>query len=158
MDTTSAPDGGQTAPPSTATPPGMLAGVSLEQGFNQLIGLSFDVVSGDEVVVHLPIEPFLHQPYGIVHGGVWCTMVETAASIGAAAWFGDRGSVVGVANHTNFLRAAREGVVTGTATPIHRGRLQQLWMVEITDADGRLLARGEVRLQNLASADSLGRS
>ena len=132
-------------------------GVS-DQGFNQLVGMEVERVSGDEVVIRLPIAGHLHQPYGIVHGGVWCSVVETAASMGAATWWGERGNVVGVANHTNFLRAVREGVVVARATPVHRGRLQQLWLVEITDGDGKQVARGEVRLQNLESAESLGRS
>jgi 1,4-dihydroxy-2-naphthoyl-CoA hydrolase len=128
-----------------------------DQGFNGLVGMDIEKVTGDEVVIRLPIGPHLHQPYGIVHGGVWCSVVETAASIGAGTWLGERGSVVGVSNHTNFLRAVREGVVVARATPVHRGRLQQLWLVEITDEDGRQVARGEVRLQNLESSDDLGR-
>jgi uncharacterized protein (TIGR00369 family) len=90
------------------------------------------------------------QPYGIVHGGVYCSGVETTASIGAALWYGERGKVVGVANHTNFLRAAGDGRLTATATPIHRGRSQQLWLVLVNDESGHDIARGEVRLQNLA--------
>ena len=78
-------------------------------------------------------------------------MVETAASIAAALWIGDRGKVVGVSNQTDFLRAVSEGELTAVATPIHRGRLQQLWSVEIHDEDERLIARGQVRLQNIAS-------
>ncbi|MGH3311005.1 MAG: PaaI family thioesterase, partial [Streptomyces sp.] len=111
----------------------------------------------DRTVVTCEITPELLQPYGIVHGGVYCSLVETAASVGAAVWFGDRGNVVGVSNHTNFLRALRAGTVTATATPIHRGRTQQLWLVTVTDDEGRDIARGEVRLANLASADELGR-
>jgi uncharacterized protein (TIGR00369 family) len=78
--------------------------------------------------------------------------VETAASIGAALWLGDRGQVVGVSNHTDFLRAIRAGEVTARATPIHRGRTQQLWLVEIRDEADKLVARGQVRLQNMAEA------
>lgn len=121
----------------------------IPDGFNRTLGLSFEETGPDRVVVGLEIRPELLQPYGIVHGGVWCSMVETAASVGAALWFGERGRVVGVANHTNFLRAIGEGRVTGVATPIHRGRTQQLWLVEIRDRDDRLVARGEVRVQNL---------
>src|SRR3954452_637073 len=128
----------------------------MEDGFNGLLGTRFETVTGDEVVLRMTIEPKHHQPYGIVHGGVWCSLVETAASIGAGTWLGERGSGVGVSNHTDFLRAAREGDVTVRATPIHRGRLQQLWLVEITDEQGRLNARGQVRLQNLETADRLG--
>jgi uncharacterized protein (TIGR00369 family) len=112
----------------------------------------------DEVVIRMPVTSDHHQPYGIVHGGVWCSLVETAASMAAATWLGEKGSVVGVSNHTNFLRAVRAGEVVAHATPIHRGRLQQLWLVEIADDQGRKVARGEVRLQNLEaeSADRLG--
>jgi uncharacterized protein (TIGR00369 family) len=57
--------------------------------------------------------------------------------------------VVGVHNGTDFYRAAREGEMTSVATPVHRGRLQQVWLVETSDEQGRLVARGQVRLQNL---------
>jgi len=126
-------------------------------GFNKAIGLQFSEVSADRVVASCEVTPDLLQPYGIVHGGVYCSMVEATASYGAAIWFGDRGHVVGVANHTNFLRALRGGSVTAVATPIHRGRTQQLWQVVVTDDTGRDIARGEVRLANLASAENLGR-
>jgi 1,4-dihydroxy-2-naphthoyl-CoA hydrolase len=55
-----------------------------------------------------------------------------------------------VSNQTDFLRAVRDGRLTATGMPIHRGRLQQLWAVEIRDARDRLVARGQVRLQNIA--------
>jgi uncharacterized protein (TIGR00369 family) len=126
-------------------------------GFNKTLGTEFLEVTPDRVVLRCPIAPHLHQPYGIVHGGVYCSLVETAASIAAGTWLGDRGNVVGVANHTNFIRATREGTLTATATPVQRGRTQQLWQVEIVDESERLVARGEVRLANLTSADGLGR-
>ncbi len=128
------------------------------RGFDQTLGLVFDRHDGDEVVARLPITPALHQPYGILHGGVYCSVVETTASVGAALWFGERGNVVGVANHTNFLRAVREGELTVRATPVQRGRTQQLWTVDIHDDQGRLVARGEVRLANVANADRLGQA
>jgi uncharacterized protein (TIGR00369 family) len=118
-------------------------------GFNALLGMRFDRVEPDGVSISMDVRPDLLQPYGIVHGGVWCSVVETAASVAAARWFGDRGRVVGVSNHTDFLRAIGGGSVTATASPIHRGRLQQLWLVEIRDDSERLIARGEVRIQNL---------
>ena len=64
---------------------------------------------------------------------------------------------VGVNNSTDFLRSVREGVLVGEATPIHRGRTQQLWDVSVTrEEDGKLVARGRVRLQNIADASVLG--
>ncbi|WP_420800512.1 PaaI family thioesterase [Micromonospora chalcea] len=125
---------------------------NLTGGFVALLGLTFDEVSGDRVMIRWKVRPELHQPYGIQHGGVYCSVVETAASIGGALWLGDKGNVVGVSNQTDFLRAVRDGELTAVGTPVHRGRSQQLWLVEITDADGRLVARGQVRLQNLTAS------
>ncbi|MEU7617861.1 PaaI family thioesterase [Micromonospora rifamycinica] len=122
----------------------------MTDGLVGLLGLTFDEASGDRVVIRWKVRPELHQPAGILHGGVYCTVVETVGSVGGTLWFGDRGSVVGVSNQTDFLRAVREGELVAVGTPVHRGRSQQLWQVEITDAEGRLVSRGQVRLQNLA--------
>jgi uncharacterized protein (TIGR00369 family) len=124
--------------------------------FVELLGLRFDEVSGDRVVISWDVTPALHQPYGIVHGGVHASVIETAASVAAATWLGDRGQGVGVNNSTDFLRAVREGTLRAVAEPLHRGRLQQLWLVEIRDETERLVARGQVRLQNITDADRLG--
>ena len=119
-------------------------------GYLTWLGLEMLDVSGDKVVAAWDVRPDHHQPYGIVHGGVHCSVIESVASVGAACWLGDRGKVVGVSNQTDFLRAVRDGRLTATGLPIHRGRLQQLWAVEIRDAEDRLVARGQVRLQNTA--------
>ena len=118
-------------------------------GYLTWLGLEMLDVSGDKVVAAWDVRPDHHQPYGIVHGGVHCSVIESVASVGAACWLGDRGKVVGVSNQTDFLRAVRDGRLTATGLPIHRGRLQQLWAVEIRDAEDRLVARGQVRLQNV---------
>ena len=121
--------------------------------FTDYLGIEFTELTGDRVVATWEAQPKHHQPYGIVHGGVHCSVVETLASVGAALWFGERagaqGKVVGVNNNTDFYRAVTEGVLTSTATPVHRGRSQQVWVVEGVDADGRMVSRGQVRLQNL---------
>jgi 1,4-dihydroxy-2-naphthoyl-CoA hydrolase len=116
--------------------------------FVRWLGLEMVEASSDKVVAAWDVRPDMLQPYGIVHGGVHCSVIETVASYAAALWFRE-GQVVGVANQTDFLRAARDGRLTATGTPIHRGRLQQLWLVEIRDATDRTVARGQVRLQNL---------
>jgi len=123
-------------------------------GFAGQLGLTFEQLDGDGVVAHWEAAPHLHQPYGIVHGGVHCTVVETLGSIAGALWWGDRGQVVGVGNSTDFYRAVSTGALTSKATPVHRGRSQQVWLTETHDEDGRLVSRGQVRLQNLASPPS----
>jgi uncharacterized protein (TIGR00369 family) len=142
-----------TETPAAGSPHGSL-GVDITGNFVAQLGVEFVEATGDRVVATWVARPELHQPYGIVHGGVHCSVIETLASIGAALWFAEQqpdGKVVGVNNNTDFYRAVREGTLTSTATPLHRGRSQQVWVVETTDADGRLSARGQVRLQNLGS-------
>ena len=124
----------------------------LHGGFTKLVGLRFAEVSADRVVLTCPVTADLHQPYGLVHGGVHATLAETAASVGAALWLGDRGKVVGVSNPTDFLRAVRGGELRAEATPLARGRSTQLWQVEIRDEQRRLVAHAKVRLQNLTGA------
>jgi uncharacterized protein (TIGR00369 family) len=118
-------------------------------GLNKALGFEFEEVGPDRVVATWTVAPHHLQEYGIVHGGTYCAVIESTASLGAAVWFMDRGRVVGVANNTNFLRSVREGRLTAVATPVHRGRSQQLWQVAVQDEQDRLVARGEVRLQNL---------
>jgi len=94
------------------------------------------------------------QPMGLVHGGVYSSMIESMASVAAYTWLnasGNGGNVVGVNNNTDFLRSISSGTVYGRAEPIHRGRRQQLWLVTVTDDNDRVVARGQVRLQNLDS-------
>ena len=124
----------------------------LQRGFLKLVGLRIEQASGDRVVLTCPVTPDLHQPFGLVHGGVYATLAETAASVGGSLWFGDQGKVVGVSNHTDFLRAVRRGALRAEATPLARGRTTQLWQVEIVDEQGRLIAHAKVRLQNLSEA------
>jgi uncharacterized protein (TIGR00369 family) len=119
-------------------------------GLDATLGFDYVELTPDRVVVTWDVTPALHQPFGILHGGVHCAAVEGAASLGAALWWGERGHVVGVANQTDFLRSVRDGRLTATATPVHRGRSQQLWQVDIRDEQQRLVARGQVRLQNLS--------
>ena len=123
---------------------------SVVEGFAERAGFEIIEADGDRVILEWELTPGHLQPDGIVHGGVYCAAVETAASVGAALWFGPRGRVVGVNNNTDFLRAVSAGRMRATATPLHRGRSQQLWQVVVTDDEQRAIARGQVRLQNLS--------
>jgi 1,4-dihydroxy-2-naphthoyl-CoA hydrolase len=126
--------------------------------FNDALGLTFSEKTPDRVVVQLALGPQHLQPFGIPHGGVYCALHETAASAAGFAWANrDRAPgepevpVVGANNSIDFLRQAKVGdTITTTATPIHRGRTQQLWRVESVDQDGRLIAQGQLRLANLS--------
>jgi len=117
------------------------------KGFDAAMGFRYVCASRDEVVVEYDVHAIHKQPYGIVHGGVHCGVIEAVCSTGAAMDAMPRGqSVVGIENHTSFVRAVRGGTLTVTATPITRGRRVQLWEAVCRDAGGKVVATGRVRL------------
>jgi uncharacterized protein (TIGR00369 family) len=123
--------------------------------FLEAAGLNITTVRPDRFEGYIDLDESHHQPWGIVHGGVYTTAVESAASLGASAFAAQRGHyAVGVNNNTSFLRPVTAGRVEVTAWPIQQGRTQQLWQVEIDDEAGRLIATGQLRVANVALPDS----
>lgn len=108
-------------------------------------------LSGTRVRATLSLNEAHHQPFGRVHGGIYAIAVEGVASAGACAAVADRGMyAVGTHNSTDFLRPVTVAEVEVLAEPIFQGRTQQLWEVSITRSeDGKLIAVGRLRLQNL---------
>jgi 1,4-dihydroxy-2-naphthoyl-CoA hydrolase len=121
--------------------------------FMTLLGIQFDEVQPTRVTGSVAADERHHQPWGLVHGGLYTTAIETFATTGAYQAVKDRGQqAVGVANATDFLRPHQSGRLNVVATAIHQGHTQQLWQVEIYRAeDDKLVARGQVRLQNIDS-------
>ena len=122
-----------------------------ESAFMQLLGLSFEEMSPERVVAFFETGPEHHQPWGLVHGGVFTAAIETAATTGAYYAVKDKGQLaVGVNNVTDFLRPYQQGRLRVVAEPLHQGERQQLWQVVVErDEDGKTVARGQVRLQNV---------
>jgi uncharacterized protein (TIGR00369 family) len=138
--------------PSNEAPAGAAEDGAARDNWSRTLGLRFAHVSGERVVAYLDAGPQHHQPYGVLHGGVYCSIVEAVASYGAgnaALAAGQRG-VLGVANSTDFYRSHSAGELTCVGTPVHKGRSAHVWQVEVTrSADGKLVARGQVRFHVL---------
>jgi 1,4-dihydroxy-2-naphthoyl-CoA hydrolase len=126
--------------------PGVSAGNWLED-----LGLVLDEVTGTRMLAHIDLGPQHRTPWGVIHGGVYATIVESVGSIGASTAVAERGQFsVGVHNSTDFVRSMTEGRVDVVGLPIQQGRVQQLWEITITrPGDGKLVAQGRLRLQNL---------
>ena len=116
-----------------------------------MLDIEFDERTATRVSGSIAADERHHQPWGIVHGGLYTTAIETFATTGAFEAVKDRGQrSVGVSNATDFLRPHRAGRLNVLATAIHQGRTQQLLLVEIRrPEDDKLVARGQVRLQNV---------
>jgi 1,4-dihydroxy-2-naphthoyl-CoA hydrolase len=127
----------------------------IAQGVNEIhkgtwaaeVGLIIHEATRDEVTGEIEVAPRHRQPQGIVHGGVYASIIESMASIGAAVDAISQGmNVVGLENHTTFVRATRSGKLHCRALPITRGRRTQVWEVTIKNDEGAIAATGRVRL------------
>lgn len=140
---------------------GTMADVNVNDGWGNQVGMKFTEIKSDRVVARIETHSKHHQPYGIVHGGVYCSIVEGVASVGAGNLARERGQagVVGVANSTDFLRSHSVGELVAVGTPIHTGRTAQLWSVEIRrTSDQKLVSRGQVRFHVLTELPKEGGS
>jgi len=126
-----------------------------ESAFVAGIGLELEELSRTRVVGHIQLGSDHHTPWGIVHGGVYAAAIESAASLGASSAVKEKGQIaVGLTNITHFLRQLTSGRVSVIALALNQGRTQQLWQVDITESEGRLIAHGELRLQNIDINDT----
>ena len=129
----------------------MTADLTTPSQFMSLLEIEFEERGPTRVTGSIAADERHHQPWGLVHGGLYTTAIESFATTGAFEAVKDQGmQAVGVTNVTDFVRPHRSGRLDVVATPIHQGRTQQLWQVEIRRADDhKLVARGQVRLQNV---------
>ena len=127
-------------------------GIPEADAWGRTLGLEVLEVTPERVRARLIAGPQHHQPYGVLHGGVYCSIVEAVASYGAgyrALSLGQKG-VLGVSNATDFFRSHSSGELCCEGRPIHSGRSAHLWEVQVTRAsDGKLVARGQVRFHVL---------
>jgi 1,4-dihydroxy-2-naphthoyl-CoA hydrolase len=123
--------------------------------FLQAAGLVVDRADAEEVRGRIDAGADHHTPWGVVHGGVYATAVESACSVGASVAVADAGQfAVGLSNHTDFVRPHTQGTLHVRAVPVFQGRTGQLWQCDITRDDGKLVAQGRVRLQNVPRPQS----
>lgn len=119
----------------------------LHNGMADAIGITLTLLTADKVVGEMPVDDRTRQPFGILHGGASAALAETVASIGAFLNIdADTQAAVGLELNANHLRAKTDGVVTATATPLHRGRKTHVWDIRIEDEQGRLICASRCTL------------
>ena len=103
----------------------------------QHLGIEITEVGPDYLVGRVPVDHRTKQPFGLLHGGVSVVLAETLGSIAAYHAAPEGHLAVGLDINANHLRAARQGWVTGKATPVHIGRTTQVWQIDMVDDDGK---------------------
>lgn len=127
-------------------------------GHNITLGLHFVQATRNEVVAEIVVGAHHHQAYGIVHGGVYTSMIETTCSVGGAMQAAQHGAnAVGLENQTSFLHAVRAGTLRVTARPIELGRRTQLWQANVVERarPDRIVASGRVRMYVIEQGGAL---
>lgn len=102
------------------------------------LGIVFTEIGADFVRGTMPVDARTLQPYGLLHGGASVLLAETLGSTAGGLCVDDGAMVVGIEINANHLRGVREGLVTGTARPLHIGHSTQVWEIRIEDDRGRL--------------------
>jgi len=123
--------------------------------FDATFGLELIDANSEVITARVPVTARIKQPFGVVHGGLYCSVAESLASIGTWLAVRDQGKIaLGVSNQTSFLRPITEGYVNGEAKPIHSGRTTWVWDVQMTDDQGRLCAvsRMTIAVRDMPSA------
>ncbi|MBS0217058.1 MAG: hotdog fold thioesterase [Proteobacteria bacterium] len=110
------------------------------------LGIVFTELGADYLRATMPVDARTHQPYGLLHGGASAALAETLGSTAAGLCVGEDEGVVGIEINANHLRGAREGVVTGTARPLHVGRSTQVWEMKIENEAGDLVCISRLTL------------
>ena len=107
------------------------------------LGIRITDYDPDRLVATMPVAGN-EQPYGLLHGGATCALMETVGSWAAALHAGPDRQVVGIELNASYLRAATSGTVTAVCTPVRRGRTLTTFLIEITDEQGRPTATGRL--------------
>lgn len=112
----------------------------------EALGIVFTAIGDDFVRATMPVDARTLQPYGLLHGGASVLLAETLGSSAGNLCVADDALCVGIEINANHLAGVREGIVTGTARPLHVGRSTQVWEIRIEDAQGRLVCISRLTL------------
>jgi 1,4-dihydroxy-2-naphthoyl-CoA hydrolase len=111
-----------------------------------LLGVEVLESTAERVVMRVAVDWKVHQPFGLLHGGVSALLAESAASFGGAMAAEPGKSVVGIELNASHLRGLRDGHLTAVATPVRVGRTVQVWTISLTDDDGRAICAARCTL------------
>lgn len=110
------------------------------------LGIKITQVGEDFVRGTMPVDQRTHQPFGLLHGGASVLLAETLGSIAGNLTVSAGQACVGLDINANHIRSVRQGIVTGTAKAMHLGRTTQVWQIDISDEQQRLVCTSRLTL------------
>ena len=125
----------------------LLSSGSGQDNIHQHLDIQTVLVSPEKVILTVQVGPRVHQPFGILHGGVSALLAESAASIGGYVSVAPASIVVGTELNCSHLRGMASGTLTATATPLRKGRTVHVWAVDLTNDEGQLICVARCTLQ-----------
>jgi 1,4-dihydroxy-2-naphthoyl-CoA hydrolase len=136
-----------------ATPPPAWAPIGALSPLDEKLRIEIVDYDPDRLVATMPVEGN-QQPFGLLHGGATCSLMETIGSWAAQIGAGPDRKAVGIELNASYVRSPRNGVVTAVCTPVRRGRSLATFMIEVTDDDGRTTASGRLTCMLLDAGGS----
>lgn len=127
-----------------------------EDSMVEHLGIRFIEVGPDFMRATMPVDRRTHQPFGLLHGGASVALAETLGSTAAHGTLPEGRYAVGLSINASHVRAVRSGTVTGVARPVHLGRSTQVWAIEVTDEEGRLVCTSRLTMAVLSRRDGAG--
>ena len=114
---------------------------------NEALGIRITDIGEDYLRGTMPCDARTKQPFGLLHGGASVALAESLGSLAGLMVLPEGGGrTVGIEINANHVRAVREGLVTGTARPLHLGRSTQVWEIRIEDGSGELSCVSRITL------------
>jgi uncharacterized protein (TIGR00369 family) len=107
----------------------------------ETLGIQYTEIGDDYLVATMPVNERVHQPMGLLHGGATVSLAESVGSMASHLFIdNNKFEARGIEISANHVRSKREGVVTATATLIHKGKTLHLWEIKVVDEEGRLIS------------------
>jgi uncharacterized protein (TIGR00369 family) len=122
-----------------STPPPSWAPAGASSPLDDKLGIEIVDFNPERLVATMPVEGN-QQPFGLLHGGATCALVETIGSWAAILGVGPERKAVGIELNATYVKAATSGLVTAVCTPVRRGRTLATFLIEVTDDRGNVTA------------------
>ena len=118
------------------------------------LGIEWTEIGDDFLKARMPVDHRTKQPYGLLHGGASCVLIETIGSHASAMVIDtSRFQCVGLEINANHVHSATDGYVTGIAAPLHLGKSTHVWDIKLYNGENKMICVGRLTVAILEKRD-----